>query len=232
LLSDVPQFMARSEVFGLFRYDLCTEITAENLAATRVWTKFTTCLTKYEAGPAFDCIGLDSVSSFIDLGGNTGEFALQLCRRNAAATATVVDLPVVCKLGRQHIGAVAGADVAGRIAFFPSDMRTGPLPAAADLVCFKSVLHDWPDADAVQLLERAHALVRPGGRLIIFERAPIDIHGRRVPYAMAPDLVFLNFFRAAEIYLEKLAALGFRPIEYRRIALDVGFHLIIAGRPA
>src|SRR5665213_2350107 len=82
LLVDLPQFMARSRVFNLFRYDRCFELTAENLEATRAWTKFTTCLTKYEAAAALEHVNLDSVSSFIDLGGNTGEFALQLCRRN------------------------------------------------------------------------------------------------------------------------------------------------------
>ena len=230
LLTDVPQFMARSKVFDLFRYDRCIDITAENLRATRAWTKFTTCLTKYEAGPALDAIDLRSVAGLIDLGGNTGEFAYQACKRSPSLTATVVDLPVVCELGRKHIADVAAADEARRISFFPTDMRSGSLPTAADLVSFKSVLHDWPDEDALRLLERAHALVRPGGRLLIFEREPIDIRGRRIPYAMAPDLVFLHFLRPADIYLKKLEELGFASIEYRRVALDVGFHLITARR--
>ena len=232
LLTDLPQFMARSKVFDLFRYDRCIEITPENLEAARAWTKFTTCLTKYEAGAALDAIDLESARRFIDLGGNTGEFAFQVCKRSPTLSAIVVDLPVVCELGREHISDVADADEARRIAFFPTDMRTGPLPSAADLVSFKSVLHDWPDEDAVQLLDRAHTLVRPGGRLLIFEREPIDIRGRRIPYAMMPDLVFLHFLRPADIYLKKLTELGFSSIEHRRIALDTGFHLITARRPA
>ena len=231
LLTDGPQFMARSKAFDLFRYDRCLDITAESLEAASAWTKFTTCLTKYEAGPALDAIDLRSVASFIDLGGNTGEFALQACKRSPSLTATVVDLPVVCELGRRHIAAVASADEARRISFFPTDMRSGPLPIAADLVSFKSVLHDWPDHDALRLLERARALVRPGGRLVIFEREPIDARGRRIPYAMAPDLVFLHFLRPAEIYLSALEELGFAAIERRRVALEVGFHLIVARRP-
>jgi len=231
LLTDLPQFMARSKVFDLFRYDRCIDITPENLEATRAWTKFTTCLTKYEAGAALDAIDLESARSFIDLGGNTGEFALQACRRSSTLTATVVDLPVVCQLGVEHISDVAGADEARRIAFFPTDMRSGALPNAADLVSFKSVLHDWPEEQARQLLERAYALVRPGGGLLIFEREPIDTRGRRISYAMMPDLVFLHFLRPADIYLEKLRKLGFTAIEHRRIVLDTGFHLITARRP-
>jgi SAM-dependent methyltransferase len=231
LLTDLPQFMARSKVFDLFRYDRCYDITPENLEATRAWTRFTTCLTKYEAGVAWDAVDLEFARSFIDLGGNTGEFALQACRRSPKLTATVVDLPVVCEIGRRHISDVGESDAARRIAFFPTDMRTGALPDPADLVSFKSVLHDWPDEDAVRLLERARQLVRPGGRLLIFEREPISVRGRRISYAITPDLAFLHFLRPADLYLKKLAELGFDEIEHRRIALDVGFHLITARRP-
>jgi SAM-dependent methyltransferase len=231
LLTDLPQFMARSKIFDLFRYDRCFDLTPENVRATRTWTRFTTCLTKYEAGAALDAIDLESVGTFIDLGGNTGEFAFQACKRSPSLTATVVDLPVVCEIGRRHILDVGGPETAQRVTFFPTDMRTGALPNAADLVSFKSVLHDWPDEDAVRLLERAHQLVRPGGRLLIFEREPIDIRGRRISYAMTPDLAFLHFLRPADLYLKKLAELGFDAIEHRSIALDVGFHLITARRP-
>jgi SAM-dependent methyltransferase len=231
LLTDLPQFMALSKVFDLFRYDRCKEITPQNLQMTGMWTHFTTCLTKYESAAALDAIDLNSITDFVDLGGNTGEFARQVCMRNPAVKATVVDLPVVCALGRDHIAANADDATAARITFFPADMLSEPLPAAADLVAFKSVLHDWPDAEAEQLLERALTLVRPGGRLLIFERAPIEVTGKRLPYVMAPDLVFLHFFRPADLYLSKLKTLGFVSIDYRRIQLDIGFHLIVAHRP-
>jgi len=232
LLNDLPQFMARSKVFDLFRYDRCIEVTEANLAATRAWTKFTTCLTKYEAGALLDEVDLTGVRDHIDLGGNTGEFALRVCQRRAELSATVVDLPVVCELGRRHIQAFATPDEAARIAFFPTDMRVGALPKAADLVSFKSVLHDWPDDDASHLLERARGLTRPGGRILIFERAPIDVRGRRIPYVMAPDLVFLHFLRPADLYVGKLAELGFVEIEHRRLELDIGFHLVTARLPS
>ena len=232
LLVDLPQFMARSKVFDLFRYDRCFEVTPENLAATSAWTKFTTCLTRYEAGAVLDTVDLESATTFVDLGGNTGEFAVQICRRHPDIEAVVVDLPVVCELGRGHVAASTSAELARRIAFFPTDMRKGVLPDPADLVSFKSVLHDWPDADAERLLERGCHVVRPGGRLLIFERSPIELKGRKVPYSMAPDLVFLHFLRPAALYLKTLTRLGFDAIEHRQIELDIGFHLITARRPA
>ncbi len=232
MLVDLPQFMARSRVFDLFRYDRCVEVTPENLAAASVWTGFTTCLTRYETEAVLDAVDLKSVTTLIDLGGNTGEFAVQLCRRYPDIAAVVVDLPVVCELGRRHVMASTSAALAARVRFFPADMRQCALPEAADLVSFKSVLHDWPNADAERLLERGCQVVRPGGRLLIFERSPIELKGRKVPYSMVPDLVFLHFLRPAALYLSTLARLGFEVIEHRQIELDIGFHLISARRPA
>jgi len=231
LLTDFPQFMALSKVFDLFRYDRCREITPGNLQMTGMWTRFTTCLTKYESAGVLDAIDLNSITDFVDLGGNTGEFARQVCTRNPIVKATVVDLPVVCALGRDHIAACGDDATAARIVFFPADMLRDPLPAAADLVALKSVLHDWPDTEAERLLERAFTLVRPGGRLVIFERAPIETTGKRFPYVMGPNLVFLHFFRLADLYLNKLKMLGLVSIDYRRIQLDTDFHLIVAHRP-
>lgn len=232
LINDPPQFLARSAVFDLFRYDRCLEVTPENIAATRRWTKFTTCLTKYEAAAAIEAIGLDGVGSVVDLGGNTGEFARQLCRHDRALRATVVDLPVVCEIGRQHIARTAEPDEARRIAFCPTDLRVGKLPDSADLVSFKSVLHDWPDDDAGRLLARAAPLVRRGGRLMIFERGPLQTRGRRISYALAPFLAFLHYLRPADLYVRSLAQLGFTDIEHRTILLDTEFHLITARRPS
>ena len=231
LLNNPGEFAARSRTFDLFRYDRCLTVTPQNLAATRAWTRFTTCLTKYEAAVILAEVDFAPVRDFLDLGGNTGEFALQICRRHAAIQATVVDLPVVCQIGREHIAAQADASEAARIAFFPADLRRPRLPPPADLVSFKSVLHDWPDAEATKLIESAAATVRPGGRLLIFERAPIEARGRTITYAMAPDLVFLHYLRPEHIYLQTLGSLGFEIVTHRRLELDIGFHLIVARRP-
>ncbi|HLH94459.1 MAG TPA: methyltransferase [Xanthobacteraceae bacterium] len=229
LLTDLPQFMARSQVFELFRYDRCIDVTAENLEATQSWLRFTTCLTKYEAAAVLDAVDFSSVQSLVDFGGNSGEFVRQICRRHPAISATIVDLPVVCALGQRHIAASATAQEAARIRFCPADFRSDPLPGPADVVSFKSVLHDWGDADAERILERADRVVGPGGRMLIFERGPIET-GRRLPYAMAPNLVFLKFLRPPDLYLKKLSQLGFTLIEHRRLMLEMEFNLIVARR--
>ncbi|BAU91122.1 type 12 methyltransferase [Methylorubrum populi] len=227
-VADLPAFMAASRTFELFRYDRCFAITPENLDATRRWVAYTTCLTRYEAGPCLDRIEPGRHRHLLDLGGNSGEFAAQACRRVPSLTATVLDLPVVCALGRDNL---AGRPEGTRVAFRPGDMRRDPLPEGHDLITFKSVLHDWPAIEARALLERATRALMPGGRLVIYERAPVPLRARALGYVQSADLVFQPFFRDAGFYAETLEALGFVDGRVRTIALETPFHLIEARKP-
>ncbi len=227
-VADLPAFMAASRTFELFRYDRCFALTPENLAATRRWVAYTTCLTRYEAGPCLDRIELGGHRRLLDLGGNSGEFAAQACRRAPALTATVIDLPVVCALGAENL---AGRPEGARVAFRPCDMRRDPLPEGHDLVTFKSVLHDWPEDEARALIARAAQVLAPGGRLVIYERAPMRLHERVPGYIQSADLVFQPFFRDAGLYTETLAAAGLVESSVRSLDLETPFHLIEAHKP-
>jgi hypothetical protein len=229
LLGDLPAFMAKSKTFELFRYDRCFEDTAENVAHAREWIRFTTALTRYEAQSFLALADLTDVRRMMDLGGNSGEFALRLCRAYPQLAATVFDLPVVCTIGRDHID---GAPEAGRITFQPGDMRRDALPRNLDLVTFKSVLHDWPEADALRLLARARESVRIGGRLAVFERGRFTLPPEGPVYSMLPNLVFFHFYRSPEFYLRALQNLGFADISIETVELDMKFHLISGVRRA
>lgn len=227
-VGDLPAFMAQSRTFALFRYDRCFEATPENIAATGRWVGLTTALTRHEAqafDPPFD---MSRVGNMLDLGGNSGEFALQLCLRHPALRAVVFDLPVVVGIGRQHIGSHPEA---ARIEFRAGDMRRDVLPGEFDLVTFKSVLHDWPDADAEGMIVRAAGSLRRGGRLAIFERGPFTVPREGVSYAALTNLVFFRFFRAPKLYVDVLKRLGFRNIAVETVALDMEFHLVTAELP-
>ncbi len=227
-IADLPAFMAASRTFELFRYDRCFDVTPDNLAASRRWVSYTTCLTRYEAAPGLQRIGLAGHRRLLDLGGNSGEFAAQACRRAPALVATVFDLPVVCALGRENL---TGRPEAARITFRPGDMRRDPLPEGHDLVAFKSVLHDWPPDEACALLTRGAQALAPGGRLVVYERTPMPLRDRPAGYVQAADLVFQPFFREARLYTETLSAQGLAEITVDRIDLETPFHLIVAHKP-
>jgi len=228
LVKDPSGFMGRARLFELFDYRRCREWSPENYAATRGWMRFTSTLTRYEAQACLDLHDFSGYRRALDIGGNSGEFLLHLCRRNAALHGTVLDLPLVCEVGLEH---VLGEAEAPRIGFLSADIRTDPLPVGYDLITFKSMLHDWPAQDARQFIEKAAAALAPGGTLLIFERGPLQIRDRAPDFSSLPILLFFRSYREPADYMMQLEALGFNDIVHRDVELDSPFFLIAGKKP-
>ena len=224
LISDLPRFMETSETFKLFRYDRCFDATPENVAMTRRWMRLTTALTRHEGQFLAERLDLRGVDRLIDVGGNSGELALQLCAVSPRLHVTVFDLPVVCRIGREHTKARTGGD---RVDFVAGDLRREDLPAGAAALTFKSVLHDWPDDHVADMLRKAVGAMAPGGRLVIFERAPWQTRDG-FGYAQWSNLVFFHFFRPTAFYTDALRKLGCHSIACETIRLEMDFHLVTA----
>lgn len=223
LIMAPDQFRRRSRLFRLFDYGRCYEASPENEALTRRWMRITTALTRYEAAACVARHDFGRHRRLLDIGGNSGEFALQVCRRFPELQATVFDLPLVCQIGREHL---RREPEAARIAFVSGNALADPLPGGFDLVTFKSVLHDWPDREARELLLRANHSLEAGGTLLIFERGPFDIGEGSVPYSLIPFLLFFRSFRPPVWYKTQLESMGFREVTIQRIDLEMPFFLV------
>jgi len=228
LLRSPPQFTGASRLFDLFDYGRAVDCTPGNVEHTRRWVRITTAWARYEAGPCMRRFDFAPHRRMLDVGGNSGEFLLRICRRHPDLRGTVLDLPAVCRIGREH---VAGEPEADRIAFVEGNALRDPLPAGHDLISFKSMLHDWPEAEAGRLMERAHDALPPGGTLLIFERAPVGGRPGGRTLASLPFLLFSPWFRSPDWYVERLRRLGFREVRVRHLLLDTPFFLV-RGRKA
>lgn len=216
-----------SAMFELFRYDLCTEITLDNLRATKRWVDVTTALTTYEAIAFAKEANVEPANSWLDVGGNSGEFCNTLMQSGLAKNATVFDLPVVCEIGRTHL---RGKQNAYPVEFCAGDMRVSDLPNGHDVVSLKSVAHDWPDADVIEILTRVSRAMTADGRLIIFERASLGDTPLPTSFAQATNLIFAAFYRTADQYTDLLRKTGFNIERQETLTLDWPFHLIVARR--
>jgi hypothetical protein len=225
-ITDMSGFMQDSGLFEMFDYGRCREITPENLQATSTWVRYTTLLTRYEALPYIENINLAAHTKLLDVGGNSGEFALQLCRANPRLTATVFDLPVVCNLGQQHLQKHPEQQ---RIQFLPGDLQRDELPTGYDLIVFKSFLHDWPSDQIEGFLTKAHAALCSGGVITIYERSRITDHAN-IAYGNLPLYLFHYFYREPSWYTDILTRSGFTGIEVKIIDLDTPFMLVSATR--
>jgi SAM-dependent methyltransferase len=227
LICRPDQFGQKSNFRRLFDYGRCFEHSKENYERTKQWMWITTTLTKYEAQACLAYHDFSRYRRILDIGGNSGEFVLRICRSHSQVHATVFDLPLVCDIGLERIRSEPEAD---RIAFIKGNALGDELPGGFDLVTFKSMLHDWPEKDARHLVARAAQALKPGGTLLIFERGPIELAKGMIPYSTIPMLLFFHSFRGPSLYIEQLRALGFDNVEVQRIDLEMPFFLMTASR--
>ena len=227
LIRDPDRFARDARILRLFRYDRCFEATPESYELAKRWMGITTCLTRYEARACMMHHDFGRYRRMLDIGGNSGEFALQICKKHPNMRAVVFDLPVVCDLGREHVRAEPEA---GRISFVRGNALADDLPDGCDLIAFKSMLHDWPEERARQLMVRAGRVLAPGGTLLIFERTAVEPGGSATAYSAIPTLLFSRWFRSPALYADTLADLGFRDITVRNVELETAFCLVTARK--
>lgn len=228
LIAAPGEFMKRSGMFRLFNYALALEATPENRRQTERWVRITTVLTRYEAQACLSLYSFDNHREMLDIGGNSGEFALQACMACPQLEATVFDLPVVCEIGHSHVCNKPGS---GRIHFSKGNARTDALPGGFDLVTFKSMLHDWPAEEVRKFLAKACDVLEPGGTLLIFERGPFEIGESGLTYANIPILLFSHTLRSPHLYMECLAENGFQQIAVQWVELEMPFFLVTGVKP-
>jgi SAM-dependent methyltransferase len=144
----------------------------------------------------------------LDIGGGSGSFTLPALRRYPELRATVFDLAPV----RDQIMARAVSyGVADRLEFVAGDMFTDPFPEA-DACALGFILSDWDDEQGTGLLARCHALLPPGGRVLVLERLFDDDKGGPLATAMM-DLGMLlethGRHRTEAAYRSWLCSVGF-----------------------
>jgi len=225
LIHSPDRLGGNARIVELFCYHRSVEATPENYELTKRWMRITTAFTKYEAQVCMKYHDFSRYRRVLDIGGNSGEFARQVCRRYPGVSATVFDLPMVCDIGLEHI---RSEPVADRISFIKGNALTDPLPEGFDLITFKSMLHDWPEKEAKQFIQKASHSLEPGGTLLIFERGPLEVRERTFPYSMIPFLLFFHSFRSPRTYEKHLKDLGFQAISIEKIDLETPFYLVTA----
>jgi len=235
LVQDPVAFRERATLFRIFSYPKGVEPDAATYHATRLWVNLTSRLSLYEAPPLRSVLEFSGSERLLDIGGNSGAFGLKLCQLQAIDQATIFDLPLICELGLNY---VFDQDCADRISFFPGDLQSSDLPKGFSLHLFKSVLHDWSDADVRCFLQASVSCLEPGGRLIIYERIQAPLAGSSAfdsspiwNFADLPVLLFYRSYRDPMLYKRCLEDLGMIIAKSCLLRLDSDFCVIEAIKP-
>ena len=100
--------------------------------------------------------------SILDAGGGTGELTFAILRSYPGLTGVVMDRPEVTTAAK------VPKDLAARCQFVGTDLFS-KWQVSADAVILARVLHDWPDSDALRILNRARESMRAGDTLYVLE---------------------------------------------------------------
>ncbi|MCC7367459.1 MAG: methyltransferase [Chloroflexi bacterium] len=118
-----------------------------------------------QAAVAAASYDFSDASTVVDVGGGYGTVLTAVLRANPGLRGVLLDLPDVVESARSHVTA---SDVAARCelvggSFFAS------APAGADVYLLSSVIHNWDDARAIEILTVCRAAMSASSRLVLVE---------------------------------------------------------------
>ena len=109
-----------------------------------------------------------SPRKLLDLGGNTGKWAIRCAQHSPDVSITILDLPGQVAVAARNI---EQAGLRARIATQAVDLldHTRPLPAGFDAIWMSQFLVCFSEADVLKLLQRAAAAMGPQSALYILD---------------------------------------------------------------
>ncbi len=124
-------------------------------------------LTSHAVADAFD---FSAIRTLLDVGGGHGSFLSLLLDRHPTLSGILFDRPEVIEQARAE---VEGRGEAGRLRLVAGDFLEG-VPAGADAIVLKHILHDWADGPCGTLLGHCRRSLPSGGRLLVIESVLSD----------------------------------------------------------
>jgi len=125
------------------------------------------------------------IGTVVDVGVGTGSLLAGVLRAHPTVRGILVDQPTTIARAAEILEPAGVADRVTTVgqSFFD------PLPSGADVYLLKSVLFDWPDAEASRILRRLADAARPAGRVVIIGGVSPDDSGDPSPELLMLILV-------------------------------------------
>ena len=111
-------------------------------------------------------IDLQGKTSFLDLGGGPGTYAIHFCLANPELNATVADLSTTRPFAEKTI---ARFDLSTRVRFMPCDYLEDAIEGAYDVAWLSHILHGEGPDECQMILQKAVSALDEGGSLFIHE---------------------------------------------------------------
>lgn len=139
----------------------------------RIFNEAMTDLTRLVTHDLLQAYDFGAISHLMDVGGGSGELMGAVARAYSTIRGTVFDLPRCADAANQHFGHLGISD---RVDFVAGDFFRA-VPAVADAIVLKSIIHDWDDERSRIILGNCRKALPPKGRLLLVERAMPELPG-------------------------------------------------------
>lgn len=108
------------------------------------------------------------VRTLLDVGGNTGRWAMQCVTYSPEVEVTIMDLPGQLEMMRKQVADNPGAD---RIGGYATDLldKTAAFPSSFNVIWMSQFLDCFSEEQVISILTRAAAAMQPDTRLYIME---------------------------------------------------------------
>jgi SAM-dependent methyltransferase len=118
----------------------------------------------------------------VDVGGGHGSLLTSILKEHGAAQGILFDLPPTAEKAGERI---AQENLSGRCEAVGGDFFES-IPAGGDLYILKTVIHDWDEDRAIQILKNVHRAMKEDGKLLLIET--VISEDNRQPFAKLCDL--------------------------------------------
>lgn len=183
-------------------------------AAADTFNKTMVELTRLVAGRIARAYDFGGTRSIVDVGGGYGELLVAILRHTPHLTGTLFDLPHAADGARRRLD---DAQLSGRCRFVAGDFFDC-VPSGADLYLLKSVVHDWPDAEARRILQNCRRAMPSSGRLLLVERIYPDRIDRSATHQ--------QIVRSDLAMLLGLGSQERNQTQFRALISSAGFHIV------
>lgn len=171
MLESVMTGKTAAELQGLANSFELMGRTPENVAKFNAAMTELTRLVTPDILRAYDFSG---ISHLMDVGGGSGELLGAIAQQNRKLRGTVFDLPRCADAASGHLRQIGISD---RVEFVAGDFFKS-VPAIADAIILKSVIHDWNDARSISILRNCRQALPNGGKLLLAERLMPETPGK------------------------------------------------------
>ncbi|KAG5746731.1 hypothetical protein H9Q72_011976 [Fusarium xylarioides] len=157
---------------------------------------------------AFDWKALGQ-AQVVDIGGSSGSTSIMLATAFPLLNLVIEDLPEPIENAKTRLSEIP-SDIKSRIDIKAYDFFTPQPIKNADVYLLRTILHDWPDADAIKIIQGIVAAMGPSSRLLIMDMVLPKPGSGSVTFEAAlrqKDLTMIQCFNAQEREVEEWNAL-------------------------